>query len=538
LLSTSITSLTEFTLFKHTNPSTQFRDGEVKTLHSLFFLLILILNGSFAMFVVDSEMAYPGTVRQIIVFKNGLNLAHASLKNTDVIIRRNIPQDCLVPLSAHPYNKRKGECWTDTERQGETMLTGQILLQLIVILLVVQIFGNLSKRIGQQWVIGEILAGLALGPSLLGALWPDLASQLFPASTLPTLQALGDIGLILYMFSLGARLDTHLMLGQSRSAIFVSLSGILLPLFLGSLLGFFLYPKLAGPNATQLSFMLLVGTAMAITAFPVLARLLAEKKMLGTKVGILALTCASVDDVMAWCLLAYVTSLANPHGTTISVISTVGLTILFATGMLIVVRPLLKYTVRRVQSKPLQMALSIILLFLAAYTTNWIGIHPVFGAFIAGICLPRSIVFTEQVRSLDQVNTVIFLPIFFVYSGLKTQIGLIYGFPLWGLCLLVLLTACVGKIVGGTLSTRIAGQSWRDALTIGILMNTRGLVELIVLNIGLQLGILSPTLFAMLVIMAIVTTMMASPLLPLLGYRSSATQAKREDVVEATVQQS
>jgi Kef-type K+ transport system membrane component KefB len=418
------------------------------------------------------------------------------------------------------------------------MLTGQLLLQLIVILLVVQIFGNLSKRIGQQWVIGEILAGLALGPSLLGALWPNLASQLFPASTLPTLQALGDIGLVLYMFSLGARLDTHVMVGQSRSAIFVSLSGILLPLLLGVLLGSFLYPKLAGPHATYLSFVLLVGTAMAITAFPVLARLLAEKKMLGTKVGVLALTCASVDDVIAWCLLAYVTSIANPHGTTFSVISTIALTILFAAGMLLVVRPLLNYTVRRIQSKPLQMALSIILLFSAAYTTNWIGIHPVFGAFLAGICLPRNVVFTAQVRSLDQVNTVIFLPIFFVYSGLKTQIGLIYGFPLWGLCLLVFLTACVGKILGGTLSTRIAGQSWRDALTIGILMNTRGLVELIVLNIGLQLGILSPTLFAMLVIMALVTTMMASPLLPLLGYRSNTTQANLEEAVESTVQQS
>jgi Kef-type K+ transport system membrane component KefB len=414
------------------------------------------------------------------------------------------------------------------------MLTGQLLLQLIVILLVVQLFGNLSRRIGQQWVIGEILAGLALGPSLLGALSPHLASQLFPASTLPTLQTLGDIGLILYMFSLGARLDTHLMLGQSRSAIFVSLSGILLPLALGALLGSFLYPHLAGPNATYLSFTLLIGTAMAITAFPVLARLLAEKKMLGTKVGVLALTCASVDDVIAWCLLAYVTSIANPHGTTFSIIGTIALTILFAAGMLLVVRPLLNIAVRHIQSKPLKMALSIILLFSAAYTTNWIGIHAVFGAFLAGICLPRNVVFTAQVRSLDQVNTVIFLPIFFVYSGLKTQIGLIYGFPLWGLCLLILLIACAGKILGGTLSARTTGQSWRDAFSIGILMNTRGLVELIVLNIGLQLGILSPTLFAMLVIMALVTTMMASPILPLLGYRSTATQANLEEVLETS----
>jgi len=401
------------------------------------------------------------------------------------------------------------------------MLTGQILLQLLVILLIVQLFGHLSRRIGQQWVIGEILAGLALGPSLLGVLWPNLELQLFAVSTLPTLQTLGDIGLILYMFSLGARLDTQLMVQQSRSAIFISLSGIFLPLILGSILGYFLYPSLAGSKATQLSFILLVATAMAITAFPVLARLLAEKKMLGTKVGMLALTCASVDDVIAWCLLALAISAVHLQGV-LSAIGTVGLTILFIAGMLLGMRPLLSYAARHIQSQPLLMALSIMMLLLAAYTTNSIGIHPVFGAFLAGVILPRNVAFTAYIRSVDQVNNVLFLPLFFVASGLRTQIGLIHETSLWLICLLVLLIACVGKILGGTLSARIMGQSWQEALAIGILMNTRGLVELIVLNVGLQLGILSPTLFAMLVIMAILTTMMASPLLPLLGYRSDA----------------
>src|SRR5437588_5530696 len=239
------------------------------------------------------------------------------------------------------------------------MLTGQILLQLIVILLVVQLFGHLSGRIGQQWVIGEILAGLALGPSLLGSLWPNLESQLFPVNTLPTLQTLGDIGLILYMFSLGARLDTQLMVRQSRSAIFVSLSGIILPLILGSLLGYFLYPSLAGSKATQVSFILLVGTAMAITAFPVLARLMAEKKMLGTKVGMLALTCASVDDVIAWCLLALVIAVIHAQGS-LSAAFTLGQIILFIGLMLLGVRPLLSYAVRHIQSNQLQIVLSII----------------------------------------------------------------------------------------------------------------------------------------------------------------------------------
>src|SRR3989440_5118409 len=399
------------------------------------------------------------------------------------------------------------------------MLTGQILLQLIVILIVVQLFGHLSGRIGQQWVIGEILAGIALGPSLLGALLPGIKAMVFPATVLPTLQTFGDIGLIFYMFSLGSRLDTQMMLRQSRKAIVASLSGIVLPLILGASLAFMLYPAFAGPKATQVSFMLLVGTAMAITAFPVLARLLTEKKMLGTRIGTLALTCAAVDDIIAWCLLALVIAVVHARGVT-SGLLTLGLTLLFIGVMLGIVRPLLAYASRRYLSRPhLLVALTLVLLLLSAYTTNAIGIHPVFGAFLMGITLPRRAAFIEQVRSLDQVNNMLFLPLFFVSSGLRTQIGLISAPSLWLLCLLVLAVACLGKILGGTFSVRWMGESWKESLTLGVLMNTRGLIELIVLNIGLDLGVLSPAFFTVLVIMAVVTTMMASPLLPLLGYR-------------------
>jgi Kef-type K+ transport system membrane component KefB len=408
------------------------------------------------------------------------------------------------------------------------MLTGQILLQLIIILVVTQIFGHLCRRIGQQWVIGEILTGLALGPSLLGILLPGARGFLFPASTLPTLQTLGDLGLVLYMFSLGARLDTHLMLRQSRKAALTSISGILLPLLLGAVLAFFLFPILAGPKATQTSFMLLVGTAMAITAFPVLARFLVEKKMLGTKIGTLALTCAAVDDVVAWCLLALVIAIAHANSS-LSVILTIGLVLFFLTGMLVVVRPLLLYAERSIHSKQMLEALSIVLLLLAAFCTNAIGIHPVFGAFLMGIILPRKALFVELVRNVDRVNGVLFLPLYFVYSGLRTQIGLISSPWLWLICLLVLVVACAGKLSGGTFSMRFMGESWRDALSLGALMNTRGLVELIVLNIGLDLGILSPTLFAMLVIMALVTTMMASPFLALLGYKQAISQEAKDE---------
>lgn len=422
------------------------------------------------------------------------------------------------------------------------MLTGQILLQIIVILVVVQLCGYLCKRIGQQWVIGEILAGLALGPSLLGALLPGVEHTIFPVSALPTLQTLGDIGLVLYMFALGARLDTNLMLGQSKKAMITSLSGIMLPLILGAILAFFLFPDFGGSKATLVSFMLLVGTAMAITAFPVLARLLTEKNMLQTRIGTLALTCAAVDDVVAWCLLALV--IAVIHGQNmLSGSLTIGFTLLFAAAMLTVVRMGLNYLDRHIRSERIVISSSIALLLLAAYTTNAIGIHPVFGAFLMGIILPRKPHFVKLVRNIDQVNALLFLPLFFVYSGLRTQIGLISSPWMWVICLLVLVIACAGKIAGGTFAVHSMGESWHESLSLGMLMNTRGLVELIVLNIGLDLGVLSPTLFAMLVIMALITTMMASPFLSLLGYKQlppekMPMQTEGEDLPETKAAES
>lgn len=392
------------------------------------------------------------------------------------------------------------------------MFTGWLLLQLIVILLAIQGCGMLARALGQQWVIGEILAGLVLGPSLLGALWPALTAQIFPSSSLPVLQTLGDVGLILYMFSLGARLDTHLMFGQSNKAVLTSLSGILFPFLLGGGLAFFLFPQLAGKNATQFTFVLMVGTSMAITAFPVLARLLTEKKIVGTRIGTLALTCAAVDDVMAWCLLALMVTIIKATGT-LSIMIILGSTILFAVVMFLVVRPLLAHVERLISSQQTLIVLVMVLLFGSAYFTNAIGIHPIFGAFVMGLIVPRRATFITYIRNIDGVNATLFLPLFFVYSGLHTQIGLINTPFLWLICLSILLIACVGKVAGGSLPVRLMGETWRNALVLGILMNTRGLVELIILNIGLDLRILSPSLFAILVIMALVTTMMASPLL-------------------------
>lgn len=402
------------------------------------------------------------------------------------------------------------------------MLTGQIFAQLIVILVMVQIAGYLCKLIKQQWVIGEILAGLALGPSLLGALLPGVEKILFPGSALSTLQTLGDIGLVLYMFSVGARIDTHMMLRQSRKAVIVSLSGILCPLVMGGTLAYFLYPGFAGSKANLMTFMLLVGTATAITAFPVLARLLAERNMQGTKIGTLALMGAAVNDIVAWCLLALVVATVHANGLA-SAMLTIASMLLFVGIMFGVMRPLLLLVERRITSKTFLVSMVMILLLLSAYVTNAIGIHPVFGAFVMGVVLPRKALFAEQVSSIDQVNGLLFLPLYFVYTGLRTQIGVVGSPVLWLICLLVLCVACIGKIFGGALSVRFFGDPWKEAFAFGALMNTRGLVELIVLNIGLDLGILSSMLFTILVIMAVLTTMMTQPLLALLGYPNSPT---------------
>ncbi len=414
------------------------------------------------------------------------------------------------------------------------MLTGQIFLQLIVILLAVQVSGFFCKFIGQPWVIGEILGGLALGPTLLGAVLPGVETALFPSSTLPILQTLGDIGLVLYMFSLGAQIDTHAMLKQGRKAIGVSLGSVLIPLILGGIFAFFLYPEFGGPKATLASFILIVGTAMAMTAFPVLARLLEERRMLTSKIGVLALLCAALNDIVGWCLLAIVIAIIGASGAA-SIAIMLAFLALFVGVMFGIVRPLLLFADRHLKSKSTLLALTAILLLLSAYATNSMGIHPVFGAFMMGIILPRRTAFFEQVQSIGQINNLLFLPLYFVYNGLRTHIGLINSPNLWLLCALVLFIACLGKILGGSLSLKLFGESWKESLTLGTLMNTRGLVELILLNIALDLKVISATFFAMLVIMAIVTTMMAPPLLFFLGYRRKnvRVQEGQEDSVES-----
>ncbi len=407
------------------------------------------------------------------------------------------------------------------------MLTQHLLLELAVILVVVQVCGYLCGLIGQPWVIGEVIAGIVLGPSVFGALCSSLSAQVFPRDVLPTLQSLGDLGLVLYMFTVGVSLDRDHLLRQSRRAAVLSACSIGMPMAVGATLAFVLYARAgyAGPHATNRgTFMLLVGTAMAITAFPVLTRILVDRGMTGSRIGMLALTCAAAGDVLAWCLLALVVALANSVG-----VPTAGMqvleTLVFLGVLVVAVRPLGAWAVQQLSSPRLQLVLIVTLLWLAAETTSVIGIHPVFGAFLMGVVTPRSTAITEFARNIDSVNSVIFLPLFFIFSGLQTSIGLIDSPELWIVCLTVLCAAVAGKLLCCALAMRATGANWRDSMTLGVLMNTRGLVELIVLNIGLADGIISPRFFSMLVIMALGTTMMTSPLLDLLGHRAVSERA-------------
>nr|BBH92402.1 hypothetical protein KTA_06010 [Thermogemmatispora argillosa] len=398
-------------------------------------------------------------------------------------------------------------------------MTQTILLQLAVMVAAVQLCGLAGQRLGLQRVIGEIVAGLLLGPSLLGRLAPALEHWLFPSSSLPVLQALGDLGLIFYLFALGAQLDVELAWRQSGRVLLVSLASMLLPFGSGAVLALLFWPTLAGLQAQLLTFALLLGTALAITAFPVLARLLSERGLQRTPLGMAALLCAAVDDVLAWCLLALTLALTRAAGSLLTVALTVGLALLFTLGALFGLRPALAWLEQRCGASPFVTPLSLLLLLLGAYFTGAIGVHPLFGAFMMGLCLPRRPVFLSAPLAMQEINSWLLLPLYFVVSGLHTRLDLLTEGRLWLLTGLLLLVACAGKLLGGSLAarwTRLA-SSWREALGLGVLLNARGLVELIILNVGLEAGLLSPQLFTMGVLMALTTTIMACWLLPLTG---------------------
>jgi Kef-type K+ transport system membrane component KefB len=393
----------------------------------------------------------------------------------------------------------------------------QVLIQVVVIIGVSRLVGLGFRRINQPLVIGEIVAGIMLGPSFLGAVAPAFSAALFPPQTLPLLEILKDLGLIFFMFLIGLELDPKYLKGGLKTAVLVSHTSIVTPFSLGLLLAMLLYPLVSQQGVSFTAFSLFLGAAMSITAFPVLARILTEKNLQNTRIGTLALTCAAVDDVTAWCLLALAISVAGTNSMA-AALPVILLALLYVGAMVLLGRPLLAQIAKFFSSsgKLDQSLLALIYacVILSAVMTELIGIHFIFGAFLVGALMPKQEDLTRVIaEKTEDFVLVVLLPIFFAYSGLKTQIGLLNQPILWALCALVLLVAIVGKYCGTFLAARLSGLNRQDSSALGWLMNTRGLTELIVLNIGLSLGVITPLLFTMLVIMALVTTFMTSPLL-------------------------
>lgn len=403
-----------------------------------------------------------------------------------------------------------------------------LLAQIVTIILAARFFGWICKKIGQPTVIGEIIAGIVLGPSLVGMYSPEFSATLFPPQSMGNLQFLSQIGLILFMFVVGMELDVKILKNKAHDAVVISHASIIIPFALGMGLAYFIYESFAPLGVQFTSFGLFLGIAMSITAFPVLARIVQERGLHKTRLGTVAITCAAADDVTAWCLLAAVIAVVKA-GSSLSALYIIALAALYVLLMIKVVRPFLTrignlfYTKERL-SKPI-VAIFFLTLILSAYATEVIGIHALFGAFMAGAIMPENIKFRNIfIEKVEDVALVLLLPLFFVFTGLRTEIGLLNDPYLWQVTGLIILVAVVGKFAGSAIAARFVGQNWKDSLTIGALMNTRGLMELVVLNIGYDLGVLTPEIFAMMVIMALVTTFMTGPALDLINRAFRTTE--------------
>jgi Kef-type K+ transport system membrane component KefB len=399
---------------------------------------------------------------------------------------------------------------------------GVLLMQLIVIILAARALGSAFLRVGQPAVTGEIVAGILLGPSLLGLVLPPAEAFLFPAPSLGALGVLSQVGVILFMFVVGIEVDLQHLRQKAQAALLVSHASIVVPFFLGAGFALLVYRQYAPASIAFSAFALFMGVAMSITAFPVLARIIEERRLGRTPLGAIAIACAAVDDITAWCMLAVVVAIAKADALAGAAL-TVALTLAFIVLMLFVIRPRVARLLRAEEfdeshSRRL-VAGVLVFVFAAALATEAIGIHALFGAFLAGVVMPSNSRLRGFLRErLETFSAVFLLPLFFALTGLRTQVGLLDSWPDWLTCAALIAVAIAGKLGGSMLAARWTGMGWREAFAVGALMNTRGLVELIVLNIGYDLGILSPRIFTMMVLMALVTTFMTGPILSRLGY--------------------
>ena len=409
-----------------------------------------------------------------------------------------------------------------------------LLIGISVIMLTTLTGGWLARKLGQSRVIGEIVGGILLGPSVFGRLAPNAANFLFPKASFATYEVLSMAGLILFMFLVGMELDYEMLYRQRKTALLAGGMSVLLPFAMGAMMARPLRLRFAAPGIGSSSFVLFLGIAMSITAFPVLARILEERGLQRTELGTTAIFCAAVGDLFGWLLLSLALALIGAPDAPSSMPMRLACLAAYLIVMLGVVRPLAARLVRYRGDSELSLeVLSIVvaLTLASAAATELIGVHPLFGAFIAGVCFPRVGKWQKTIRGrLDMLVSVLLLPLFFALTGMRTQLGLLNGKSalLWSG--IVLLAAAFGKIAGAATAARWTGWSWRNATALGALLNTRGLVELVVLNIAYKAGVFSPTLFSMMVVMALLTTMSTTPILSLLGIQNhSLARPPRRD---------
>jgi Kef-type K+ transport system membrane component KefB len=402
-----------------------------------------------------------------------------------------------------------------------------VLLALVAILVTARCVGWIFARLGQPRVIGEVVAGLLLGPSFLGRIWPDATAFLLPADAAPYLGVLAQLGIALYMFLVGLELNGDLLRGKAHASVAISHASIVAPFLAGAALSLGLFERYAPAGVTFTSFALFLGSAMSITALPVLARILTDRGLEKTEFGVIALGCAAADDVTAWCLLAFVVGISQAQiGAAFLTLAISGVFVAF---MLLVARPMLRKWIGPNSGAVFTSSRGtwlLVALLLSAVVTDVAGVHAIFGAFLLGAIIPHDSTVASAFKSrLEDVVSSLLLPAFFAYTGLRTQIGLVGSVHEWLICAVIIAVATVGKFGGTMIAARFTGIDWRHSAALGALMNTRGLMEIIVLDLGLSLGVITPTLFAMMVLMALVTTVMTTPVLQCLGVYSTPPRA-------------
>lgn len=453
--------------------------------------------------------------------------------------------ESAIQTSTHaPHNMTEGfGVFTDLVMHHIQSDLGILLLQIVIILIFCRIFGWLFSKMGQPTVIGEIVAGIVLGPSILGNIAPGVSNFLFPEESLQNINIISQFGLILFMFAIGMELSITEIRKKLNETILISHTSIIVPFLLGMITAYFLYGKYTYESTPFLSFALFISISLSITAFPVLARIIQEKGMTKKHLGKLAVASAANGDITAWCLLAVVVSIAQA-GSALSAIYNILFAIVYILFMGGVIRPLLQmighvYHNKEVVDKGL-VGFIFLLLIASSFMTEIVGLHALFGAFIAGVVMPENLKFRKiMTEKVEDVSLALFLPLFFVSTGLRTEIGLLNSPELWYMCSIFILVAIIGKFGGSMIAARIVGETWKHSLYMGALMNTRGLMELVVLTIGYDMKILTPPVFVMLVLMTLVTTFMTTPLISLIQfcYRIYGKRIRSQQAAEIVAQQ-